>query len=420
MKAKATIDCPGSKSITQRALLIAALAEAPSTIYGALACDDSSALTAVLTRLGADVRWQGEQVDVTPPASLVERGVLVGDERALDCGNAGTAMRFSACLSLLVEGALHLDGDARMRQRPLGPLLDALDALGIAATCSGRAGCPPVVLRRSSASVDHRVEIDTSLSSQYASGLALVAPRLETGLVLRLTGEQVSLPYLEMTTRMIARAGVHAHFDAPDTLSISPGRYAPPNQAQDVESDWSTASFLLAAAEILGGELTIPGLVAPERSLQGDAVFGAFVERLRAGEDQAFDLTDVPDLIAPLTALALFSRGHTTIHGAAHTRIKECDRIAVLATELSKIGATVRERDDGLEIAPLGDTAEGGGAPITLDPANDHRMAMAFGLVGLRVPRLRVENPDCVSKSFPRFWEVLDELQQALGASPRP
>lgn len=414
MKTKATIDCPGSKSITQRALLIAALADAPSTIYGALACDDSRALTAVLSHLGADIRWRGDQVDVTPPASLVERGVLVSDGTALDCGNAGTAMRFSACLSLLVEGTLQLDGDARMRQRPLGPLLDALEALGVVTTCRERAGCPPVLLRRgdSSASLD-RVAIDTSLSSQYASGLALVAPRLQKGLVLELTGDQVSLPYLEMTARMIARAGVRAHFNGSATLAISPGCYAPSNQAQEVESDWSTASFLLAAAEILGGELTIPGLVAPEHSLQGDAVFGAFVERLREGDDETFDLTDVPDLIAPLAALALFSRGKTTLRGAAHTRIKECDRIAVLATELSKIGARIRERDDGLEIEPLQQAAEGD--PVQLDPANDHRMAMAFGLVALRVPRLRVKDPDCVSKSFPRFWQVLDELQQALG-----
>lgn len=417
MKAKVTIDCPGSKSITQRALLIAALSEAPSTIYGALACDDSRALTAVLSQLGAEIQWRGEQVDVKPPASLVERGVLVSDGAALDCGNAGTAMRFSACLSLLVEGTLQLDGDTRMRQRPLGPLLDALAALGVEATCALAAGCPPVLLRSGNRSTvaDHRIEIDTSLSSQYASGLALVAPRLPRGLVLKLIGDQVSLPYLEMTARMIARAGVRAHFDASDTLAISPGRYEPPNQAQEVESDWSTASFLLAAAEILGGELSIPGLVPPEHSLQGDAIFSAFVERLSEGSAETFDLTDVPDLIAPLTALALFSSGKTTIRGAAHTRLKECDRIAVLATELSKIGAKIRERDDGLEIEPLQQgTVEG--EPVQLDPANDHRMAMAFGLIGLRVPRLRVKDPDCVSKSFPRFWEVLGELQQALGS----
>lgn len=398
------VSCPGSKSMTQRALLIAALGDGPATISGGLRCDDSRYLSEVLGALGVAVRWDGERVDVAP-------GLLAAPEGVQYVGNAGTAMRFAACLSLLVDGELVLDGDARMRERPIGALVEGLAALGVSGRYLGRAGYPPIALARGAA-LQSEVELDISLSSQYASGLLLVAPRLPAGLVLRLKGDKVSLPYLHMTVEMMRRAGAEVRWPAgADEIAVAPGHYRARHLM--VEPDWSTAAFLLGAAQIAGCEVDLPGLEAPGRSLQGDAAFAAFLAQLRARAPVRIDLRDTPDLIAPLAAVALFARAPTRLEGVAHARVKECDRIAVLAAELTKVGAVVREQPDGIEIEPL-DRSRVPAGPIELDPASDHRMAMAFGLVSLRVPTIVVREPDCVSKSFPAFWRELERFKARL------
>lgn len=390
------LSCPGSKSMTQRALMIAALAREPVEIEGALICDDSRYLSDVLRRLGASVSWAGERVEVLPAP-------LRCPDETLFVGNAGTAMRFAACLALVCEGELRLDGDARMRQRPIGSLVEGLHALGVDGRFLGTPGYPPVALQRGDRLRDE-VELDISLSSQYASGLLLVAPCLPEGLQLRLGGQKVSLPYLQMTTQMMRRAGAQVDWNGDREVVVAPSVYRARRIA--VEADWSTAAFLLGAAEIAGRNVELPGLVAPDQSLQGDAVFVALLDELRAPGAVQVDLRDAPDLIAPLAAVALFATHVTTIRGVQHARIKECDRIAVLNSEFSKLGASIREYADGLEIAPL-DLAKVPQGPIELDPANDHRMAMAFGLASLRVPNLVVRDPECVSKSFPDFWRQL-------------
>ncbi|MBK8480694.1 MAG: 3-phosphoshikimate 1-carboxyvinyltransferase [Proteobacteria bacterium] len=397
-----TLSCPGSKSMTQRALMIAALAETPVQIDGALACHDSHYLTLLLRALGVRVDWDGTRINVAPAATLRSDG------KPLYVGNAGTAMRFASCLALVVEGELQLDGDARMRERPIGPLVATLAQLGVQARYLGREGCPPVVLRRGAQAAPARATIEASQSSQYASGLLLVGARLPAGLELTLGGQAVSLPYLQMTAAMMQRAGAELCWLDAGRIVVSPRPYRASRIA--VEPDWSTAAFLLAAGELLGRPLHIPGLVDAAHSLQGDAIFVELLEELRRPQPHRIDLGPTPDLIAPLAALASFASHPTTIAGVAHARIKESDRIAVLCQQLGRAGVEVEERVDGLVIHPWRAADH---APVTLEPANDHRMAMAFGLLSLRLDHVAVAERDCVAKSFPQFWDVLARLRAA-------
>lgn len=397
-----TLTCPGSKSMTQRALIIAALAERPVQIDGALACDDSHYLTLLLRQLGVRVEWEGTRIRVAAPAALRSTG------EPLFVGNAGTAMRFAACLALVVEGKLQLDGDARMRERPIGPLVAALAQLGVETRYLGREGCPPLLLQRGGAATTGRVTIEASQSSQYASGLLLLGPRLPRGIELSLSGQAVSLPYLQMTAEMMRRAGAEVRWTSAGQVVVGRRPYRTTQLA--VEPDWSTAAFLLAAGELLRRPLLIPGLVPATNSLQGDAVFVEQLEELRRPQLHHIDLAATPDLIAPLAALAVFASHPTTISGVAHARIKESDRIAVLCQQLGRAGIEVSERLDGLVIHPW---RGGEHATVTLEPANDHRMAMAFGLLSLRLPHVAVAERDCVAKSFPQFWEVLARLRGA-------
>jgi 3-phosphoshikimate 1-carboxyvinyltransferase len=395
------LSCPGSKSMTQRALIIAALAREPVVIAGALECDDSRYLSEVLRALGITVRWEGTTVTVNPAA-------LRAPAAPQFVGNAGTAMRFSSCLSLLIEGELSLDGDARMRQRPIGSQAEALQRLGVTVRYLGEAGYPPIALQRGS-QIASEVALDISLSSQYASGLLLVAPRLPQGLTVVLQGQQVSLPYLRMTCEMMRGAGVDVNWEETNRIRVAPGSYQ--RSQMTVEPDWSTAAFLLGAAEIAQIDVELPHLALPAESLQGDAVFLSLIERLRQPGPHEIDLRDAPDLIAPLTAVALFARDETTIRGVAHARVKECDRIAVLCRELSRIGAEMHEYPDGLRVVPLRPPYRDRAASVELDPESDHRMAMTFGLAGLRVPGIVVREPECVSKSFPEFWSELERIR---------
>ncbi len=400
-----TLPCPGSKSITQRALLIAALSTSSQavTLRGALACDDSHHLSALLRALGGEVTWRGDVVRVQP------LGVLERPKGPLMLGNAGTAVRFGSCLSALIDGELLIDGDARMRQRPLGPLLTALETLGVAVDERGAAGCPPVALRGPARTTTTTLHLDASLSSQYASGLLLMAPRLEAPLTLKLEGAQVSRPFLEMTVMMLQRAGVDVRWRDDRTLVVRPTPYRVDDLT--IEADWSAAAFLLGAGWLRGVVVAIDNLEPPTRSLQGDAVFAEQLQTLSRPGTRTFNLEGTPDLIAPLAALALFAEGKTMITGVAHARQKECDRVAVLARELSRLGATIDAREDGLAIEPLPPALRDASAEgLLLCAEDDHRMAMAFGLCALRRRGLQIDNPSCVSKSFPDFWSTWELL----------
>ena len=396
--------------MTQRALVLSALGDHTTHIDNALVCDDSHFLTEALVALGTQVSWQDQRVTVTPASSLAP------PEEAIFCGNAGTTVRFTSCMSLLCSTPLSLDGDDYMRQRPIGPLTDALAQLGVTSTFHGQRGCLPVTLTPSAATAAE-ANIDSSISSQYLSGLLMVAPRLKAGLRLRIVGREVSRPYVDMTVAMMRRCGAAVQ-RTDDGYVVQSGGY--PNIADPfpvaVEADWSGAAFLLAGQRISGHRGRIPGCELPQHSLQGDAVIVAWLRRLNEPADNHFDLIDHPDLIAPLTAAALFASAPTTLTHVAHARIKECDRVAVLAKQLQRCGADIEFGADHMRIQPLNNLALKAAEPITLDPSHDHRMAMTFGLVSLRLPWIAVANPECVSKSFGDFWTQLATLRAAVHA----
>lgn len=393
---------PGSKSMTQRALVIGALSQQQTVIEGAVGCDDSERLSGVLVSLGAGVRWDGDTVRVAPRP-------MRASGQTLQCGNAGTALRFASCLCLVAPGRMTLDGDARMRHRPVRPLGLALARLGAQVTYPGQEGFPPVTLEGPCQAAPE-VTLDAQASSQFASGLMLVAPRLPRGLVLRLQGAVVSAPYLEMTKRMMAVAGARVSQPQPNVFHVEPGPYfaGPGPAAFLIEPDWSSAAFLLAAGFVSRRDVVVCGLPPAPSSCQGDAAFEAMLAELRTRRaPHDFDLGACPDLIAPLAAAAIFASHPTCIRNVAHARLKESDRIAVLASELRKAGADLDELEDGLAVRPGLQARE---QPVTLDPHADHRMAMAFGVVSLRAPWIRVSNPGCVTKSFPSFWAELNRL----------
>jgi 3-phosphoshikimate 1-carboxyvinyltransferase len=405
-----TLQVPGSKSQTQRALILAALAPGESMLRGALDCDDSRSLRRGLEALGVRIAEIGQDWRVHGTG-----GELEPPRDPIDCGEAGTTLRFLASLSLLVRGesALILDGSPRLRERPLEPLLRTLSKLGVRVRYLEHQGSLPLGLRHEEStpapSQDPHVQIASDQSSQFASGLLMAAPLLPAGLTLEMTGgaDRVSLPYVELTLRTMADFGVQVQ-TAPqgDRVVVPHGSYHPTDL--QVEGDWSGAAFLLVGGAIAGLDLKIDNL--SPNSVQGDRAIVEFLAELQRPRPHRFDLTHCPDLIAPLAvACALAAEHPSEIVGAAHARIKESDRLAVLAQGLGRAGVTITERPDGLYVEPAEQLTP---TPDALDPHGDHRMAMAFGLLTLREPRVQILNPGCVSKSFPDFWQQLERLRQ--------
>jgi 3-phosphoshikimate 1-carboxyvinyltransferase len=312
-------------------------------------------------------------------------------------------LRFLAPLALLVDGALSLDGSARLGERPHHGLVHALEQLGVEVTRAENGLLPLLLRRRRSSSQDSQQEVavDATRSSQFASGLLMVAPLLPGGLKLALKGEPVSLPYLELTAATMRSRGVRVSVDGP-RWAVEPGRYQ--SGPQTIEGDWSSAAFLLAAATIAGRPVHVENVT--EDSAQGDRAIVGFLAELARPRPHAFDLSECPDLLPPLAAAAVFASHPSVIAGVGHARIKESDRVATLAQGLAAAGARAEERPDALCVEPGGSLR-----PARLDPRGDHRMAMAFALLGLRAEGIEVTDRDCVSKSYPGFWEDLARLR---------
>jgi 3-phosphoshikimate 1-carboxyvinyltransferase len=387
---------PGSKSQTQRALILAALAPGETALLDPLDCDDSQVLRRALEALGVGVAEEGR-------TWRISGGALRTPEAPLWCGEAGTTSRFLTPLSLLCD-ELTLDGSSRLRERPLEPLLQALSRLGVAVERPTSGESLPVTLRRG-AGPGSRTWIEVSHSSQFLSGLLLVGPCLPRGLLLEARGGEggpVSRPYLDMTLEAMRRFGVEvAVEDLLFRVPPAPYRAVP---AFQVEGDWSGAAFLLAGGRLAGREVRLLNMNAD--SSQGDRVMVEFLEELARPGPHRFDLTHCPDLIAPLCAASVTATHRVEIVGVAHARLKESDRVAVLARGLRAVGVEVEEREDSLTVTP-------GAAlrPARLDPAGDHRMAMAFGLLSLLQPGIEVADRGCVTKSYPGFWHDLERLR---------
>ena len=411
---------PGSKSISNRAFVCAALARGTSQLTGMLDSQDTRIMAAALAALGVPLQADWEAATVTVEGV---GGVIPAEEATLDCAASGTTMRFLAAVCGLGHGTYHLDGTARMRQRPIGDLLAALRELGIDAEAGSPGGCPPVTIR-SHGLAGGTASIRGSTSSQFASGLALAAPCTERGMTLEFIGTLVSLPYLEMTRRVMASFGGRCDVVGDRTWHIPAGGYE--GREYDIEPDASAASYFFAAAAITGGSVTVEGL--SRRSMQGDVAFCDALERMgctvhwdegdasgtgnsvtvtgRASRGIDIDMNAISDTVPTLAVVALFADTPTTIRNVAHIRDKETDRIGDLVRELRTLQADATEHADGLTISP---------APLataSLRTYDDHRMAMSLALAGLVVPGVAIQDPGCVGKTFPGYWSRLGSLAQ--------
>ena len=403
------ITVPGSKSITQRALVAAALASGQSTLIGPLASEDTAYTSQALESLGIQVS-QGE--DSWTVAG--QGGDIVVPAKEIFLGNNGTATRFLTSLVALGHGDFVISGGKRMEERPIAPLMTALAGWGVDIRSIKGTGCPPLAIKAAGL-VGGATILPEGKSSQYLSSLLLVAPYAHQAATLTVQGEVPSKPYVTMTLAVMRAFGVEPTANAAlNEFTVPPGSYQP--CSYQVEGDASSASYFLAAAAITAGRVTIKNV--PHPSLQGDtalvemlAKMGCQVEygngitlrgpgQLRGVE---VDMGDCPDVAPTLAIVAAHAQGRTVIKNIAHLRIKECDRISAVATELAKMGAAVREENDALIIEGCHNQQPLHGEEI--DTYDDHRIAMAFAVAGLVTPGIKIKNPDCVGKSFPDFWE---------------
>lgn len=402
---------PGSKSITNRALLCAALAEGESELTGALDSEDTQVMAEALQRLGIAIDRFG-----TAGVLRVSGcgGRIPASSAELFLANSGTSIRFLTAACCLGSGTYRLDGVPRMRQRPIEDLLQALRQLGADARSELGNGCPPVIVQAQGLP-GGTAEIAGTISSQFLSGVLMAAPCSGRGAVLHVRGELVSKPYVDMTIAVMRGFGVSVECEDYRTFTIPPSRYQA--RAYVVEPDASAASYFFAAAAVTGGRVTVEGL--SRRSLQGDVAFCDCLERMGCrvvyGEDSITveggplrgidaDMNAISDTAQTLAVTALFAEGPTTIRGIGHVRHKETDRIRAMVTELRKLGADAEEREDGLIIRP------GPLRPAEIATYRDHRMAMSFAIAGLRVPGVVILDPGCTAKTYPRFFEDLEQL----------
>ncbi len=407
---------PGSKSISNRVLLLAALAQGETTLSGLLDAEDTTVMIAALRALGVEVRLDADR-------ATVRGGGGRFPVRAVDLflGNAGTAFRPLTAALAFAGGRYRLDGVARMRERPIGDLVDALNALGARIVYEGEVGFPPLRIEPAEGLASDEVAIRGGVSSQFLSGLLMASPLIAPagGLRIRVEGALISQPYVRMTVALMARFGVRVteqggQFLVPRARYVAPGELA-------VEGDASGASYFLALGAIAGGPVVVEGV--GRDSVQGDVRFADFLERMGArivwgpdwisaaapatGRLRAIeaDYTEIPDAAMTIAAAALFAEGCSVLRGIGSWRVKETDRIAAMATELRKLGATVEEGADWLAVAPPARVLE-----VAIDTYDDHRIAMCFSLAAAGGIPVHIRDPRCVAKTFPDYFERMATL----------
>jgi 3-phosphoshikimate 1-carboxyvinyltransferase len=433
----ATVRVPGSKSLTNRALLIAALANGTTHLTNALFSDDSKYFAQALQTLGFDIQLDEMNHEMTVTGL---GGGIPATRAELFIGNAGTAARFLSAFLTLGNGEYILDGDARMRERPIGDLVEALRQLGCVIepvdhrpwtddhrplSTVYRQICPPVKITANGLP-GGKAKIAGNISSQFLSALLMIAPYAEAPVEIELTTELNSKPYVDMTIAIMRDFGVEIERNAYSQFTIYPNSYSPiiakhPGGTKySIESDASAASYFFAAPAICGGTVRVENI--SRNSKQGDIAFldvlkqmgceisegDNFIEVTGASSLQGVDVNmgDIPDTAQTLAVVAPFAASPTRIRGIASARVKETDRVYATCAELSRLGVRVEEHEDGMTIHPCKTFK-----PSHVQTYNDHRMAMAFSLIGLRVDGITIENPSCVSKTFPNFFEVLDILR---------
>jgi len=404
---------PGSKSITNRALILAALADGRSKLTGVLESTDTRVMIESLNRLGIAVSH-----DAAACVCEVDGcgGQIPAAEAELWLENSGTSIRFLTALCSLGTGRYRLDGIARMQQRPISDLTDCLAALGASVTCEDpTTGCPPVLISPGRRLTGGQAGIRGNISSQFLSAILMSAPCATQPVTLTVDGELVSVPYVDMTLRMMADFGVSVDRADASTFRLPSQPYAA--RTYDVEPDASAASYFMGVAAVTGGSVTIDGLT--KGALQGDVEFATALEQMgcdvqwhadsvtvigRPLKGIDIDMNAISDTAQTLSTVAVFADGPTRIRSVEHMRHKETDRVSAVVTELRRAGIAADEFDDGLTIHP------GIPQPAEIHTYDDHRMAMSFALLGLKTGGIRILDPGCTAKTYPRFFDDLSAL----------
>ncbi|MGF6603886.1 3-phosphoshikimate 1-carboxyvinyltransferase [Paraburkholderia sp. GAS448] len=421
-RASGTVRLPGSKSISNRVLLLAALAEGETTITNLLDSDDTRVMLAALEQLGVKLKRDGDTCVVSGT-----RGAFTARTADLFLGNAGTAVRPLTAALAVNGGDYRVHGVPRMHERPIGDLVDGLRQIGAKIDYEVNEGYPPLRIRPAKIAVDAPIRVRGDVSSQFLTALLMTLPlvKTESGVTtVEVAGELISKPYIDITIKLMARFGIEVERIGWERFTVPAGqRYKSPGQIM-VEGDASSASYFLAAGALGGGPLRVEGV--GRASIQGDVGFATALMKMGAnvsmgddwievrgvGHDHGklepvdMDFNLIPDAAMTIAVAALFADGTTRLRNIASWRVKETDRIAAMATELRKVGAKVEEGEDYLVVTPPARLTPG----AAIDTYDDHRMAMCFSLVSLGGVPVRINDPKCVGKTFPDYFERFTAL----------
>lgn len=414
-QAQGTITLPGSKSISNRTLLLAALADGVTIIRDLLASDDTARMLEALTSLGLQLENIGENAWRVTGCG----GNFPNKQADLFLGNAGTAFRPLTAALAFSEGEYHLHGVPRMHERPIGDLVDALKQVGAQIDYLGNPGYPPLEISPAKLNVSQPIQIRGDVSSQFLTALLMALPLTGQAATIEVVGELISKPYIEITLNLMQRFGVSVKREGWQRFYIPAAvRYQSPGEIY-VEGDASSASYFIAAG-ILAGDVTVKGV--GERSIQGDIRFAEAAHlmggRISYGENHVraektaalkaidLDCNHIPDAAMTLGVMAMFAEGTTTLRNIASWRVKETDRIAAMATELRKVGATVVEGADFIQVTPPAQLTPN----AVIDTYDDHRMAMCFSLISLAGVPITINDPKCVGKTFPDYFSVFASI----------
>ena len=412
--ARGTVRLPGSKSISNRVLLLAALATGETEIRGLLDAEDTRVMREALGRLGVPITERAHALSVHGAA-----GAFRQKKADLFLGNAGTALRPLTAALALCAGEYLVSGVARMHERPIGGLVEALRAIGARIDYRGQPGFPPLAIHPAKVRVAAPVPVKGDVSSQFLSAMLMALPLSGADATIEVRGELISKPYVEITLNVMRRFGVAVERDGWARFRVPSARYTSPGSIY-VEGDASSASYFLAAGALGGGPVRVQGV--GRESIQGDVRFAEVLQAMGARiriDDEAIecagsgqlapfdlDMNHIPDAAMTAAVLALFASGPSRLRNIASWRLKETDRIAAMATELRKLGAEVEEGRDYLRIAPPPQPRAG----VAIDTYDDHRMAMSFSLVAVGGVPVRINNPQCVAKTFPEYFSVLASI----------
>ncbi len=409
------INLPGSKSLSNRALLLAALAEGTTTITNLLESDDTRHMLNALKQLGIKYTLSENKTECTVIGNA--GAIHSAKPEELFLGNAGTAMRPLCAALCLGTGSYFLTGEPRMKERPIGHLVDALREAGAKITYEENEGYPPLLIEANGL-LGGDVNIDGAISSQFLTALLLAAPMAKEDMTISIIGDLVSKPYIDITLHIMKEFGVDVVNDKYRTFTIKGGQTYKAVKTFMVEGDASSASYFLAAAAIKGGTVKVTGI--GRKSIQGDVHFVDVLEKMGAvvewgddfvsvtkGELHAIDMdfNHIPDAAMTIATTALFAEGTTTLRNIYNWRVKETDRLFAMATELRKVGAEVEEGEDYLKITPPKALKH-----AAIDTYDDHRMAMCFSLLALDPVSVTINEPECTAKTFPTYFEVFKSI----------